>query len=110
MQKTIYEVMEASKEFKVKDAKEINQACTSNYDDSFIKPLNERFENKQEALEFLSNLESEVRFYEGFAIPYYKVTEFFVEENVYNECDDWLSGGDVLGYSKMNFKFENGEA
>lgn len=110
MEKILYEIIESSREFRFKDAKEISQGCTNDYSDCHFKPLNERFENKQDALDFLSKLESEVIFREGFVMPYYDVKEFFIEENVYNDCDDWLSGGDILEYSKMNFNLEEVEA
>lgn len=111
MKKTIYEVMKVSREISYKNRNEICVGCTTkNNNKLFIKPLNERFENKQDALDFLSKLESEVIFREGFVKPYYEVTEYFVEENVYNEWDEWLDGGDILAYSKMNFNLEEVEA
>jgi hypothetical protein len=103
MERTVFEIMEASREIYAKNKSEIVEGCTTKSDDvdnMFVKSTNERFENEADAMEFLLRMESVVRFYES-TIPYYEVTEFFVEVNVYDEDDTWVNGGDICGYSKM---------
>lgn len=100
MERTLYEIMKASREIKLKNKKEIVEGCTTKVDDLNVKPTNERFDTEQEAMDFLARMKSEVRFYES-TIPYYEVTEYFVEQNTYDEDDTWVSGGDICGYSKL---------
>ena len=62
----------------------------------------ERFTDKQEAIDFL-----ELNYTSEFDIVGRKVifTEYLIEENVYNECDDWLSGGDLVEFADINYGF-----
>ena len=33
---------------------------------------------------------------------FYNVTEYYIEENEYDEDGDWLTGGDIYDFSEMN--------
>lgn len=62
-----------------------------------IKP----FENKEDALRELKKYQSEIRTIYGNAGKGYSVTEYYVEENEYDEDGEWIGGGDVWEFSKM---------
>ena len=62
----------------------------------------ERFTDKQEAIDFL-----ELNYTSEFDIVGRKVifTEYLIEENVYNECDEWLNGTDLVEFADINYGF-----
>lgn len=100
MKQTFYELKEASREIKLKNKKEIVEGCTTKVDDVFIIATIDKFVSEEEAMERLAKMKSEVRFFDSI-VPYYKVTEYFVEENIYDEDGSWIDGGDISGYSKL---------
>ena len=84
----------------VKRQKDIYKGCTLDQDNSFPEIL-KPYDNKDDAMKVLGSYETEIRRLNGGAGPYYQVTEYYVEENVYDEYGDWESGGDVWGFSEI---------
>lgn len=81
---------------------EIKRGCTleqDNQEPEIIQP----FADKEEALEELKKYKSEVIKLSGGAGTYYSVTEYYVEENEYDEDGEWISGGDVWEFAEMEF-------
>lgn len=98
-----YEIMRITREISYKDRHEIKEGCTldqSNQEPKIIKS----FDGKDEALEALKSYQSDIQKLSGGAGPYYSVTEYYVEENEYDENGDWVSGGDVWEFSKMRIE------
>lgn len=97
-----YELKRNEREVKYKDRKEIEPGCTLAQADQEPEVIKE-FTDKEEALEALKDYQSEVVKYEGVCGSIYKVTEYYVEENEYDEDGEFVEGGDVWDYSTMDF-------
>ena len=37
---------------------------------------------------------------------FFKVTEYYIEENEYDDDGEWISGGDIWKFSKMPSEYE----
>lgn len=99
-----YELKKDSIEVRYKDRKEIKPGIvltSDNQEPELIKT----FDNKEEALEELRKYKSSIteHTYNGIL---YVVEEYYVEENTYDDEDEdeWLSGGDVCDFSKMEIE------
>lgn len=95
-----YEIRKNTKEISCKKRVEIKAGCTldqENQDPEIIKA----FDDKEEALNELKQYKSEICKLSGGAGSYYLVTEYYVEENGYDEDCEWVSGGDVWAFSEM---------
>lgn len=90
MNRTIYELIEGNAAFRKSENIEIKDFCTidKDTDPQIIKA----FDTKEEALEALKKYQSDVRDYES----YIHVTEFYIQEVIRNEDDEWVDGGDIL--------------
>lgn len=95
-----YELRKNTREISYKERNEITEGCTLNQMDQEPEII-ESFDSKEEALKKLENKESEICQLSGGAGAYYSVTEYYVEENEYDEDGEWVEGGDVYGFSKM---------
>lgn len=60
------------------------------------------YDTVEEAKTDLKNRKSSVSLTSSFSNKYYLVEEYFIEENEYDEDGEWISGGDIWGYSEMN--------
>ena len=60
------------------------------------------FEDKEEALAELRKYESDIRTFRTAIGTMYLVTEFYVEENTYDDDGDFIEGGDIWDYSQMD--------
>lgn len=58
-------------------------------------------ETLEEAQEKLKKLKTDIKenHYNG---TFYNVTEYYIEENEYDEDGEWLTGGDIYAFSEMN--------
>ena len=95
-----YELCENIQEISYADREKIKKGCTRN-EDSNQNPEITSFFRKEDALEALKDCKSEIQEMSSHGIIYFKVTEFHVEENVYDRDGDWIRGGDVLDFSEM---------
>ena len=89
-----YELKKCSAEFTWKERKEIKEGCTM-YD---VEPekLGE-FETLEKAEEELAKYKTEISDSGGL----FSVTEYMIQENEYDEDGEWIDGGDVWSFSKM---------
>lgn len=93
-----YELKRNSVEVKKEDVRE---GCAA-VDDMNAQPtLIKSFESKEEALEALEEHNTEIYSISAIAGTVYNVTEYYVEENEYDEDGEWISGGDIWEISKM---------
>ena len=93
-----YELKMNSVEVKKEDVRE---GCAA-VDDMNAQPtLIKSFESKEEALEELKKHNTEIYSISAVVGTVYNVTEYYVEENEYDEDGEWISGGDVWEISKM---------
>lgn len=92
-----YELKMNSVEVKKEDVRE---GCA--VDDMNAQPtLIKSFESKEEALEELKKYNTEKDEFSTETGTLCNVTEYYVEENEYDEDGEWISGGDVWEVSKM---------
>ena len=95
-----FELRKNNVEISYKNRSEIMEGCTLNQDNQdpiIIKS----FDNKDDALFELQNYTTDVRKLSGGAGSYYSITEYYIEENTYNENGEWIEGGDVLEFSEI---------
>lgn len=95
-----FEVRKNHIEISFKNRSRIKSGCTFDAQDQYPEIM-EIFNDKEAALEALKKYKSEIQKLSGGAGSYYLVTEFYVEENVYDYDGEWISGGDVLKFSEM---------
>ncbi len=100
-----FEIKKNEREISYKNRSEIKVGCTleqDNQEPAVIKS----FDSKEEALKALKGHKTDIRELSGGTgkNSYFTVIEYYVEENEYDEDDEWISGGDVLGVSKMNIE------
>lgn len=98
-----YELRENSREVKYKERFEITKGCTQ-FQESSEPVLIKTFGTKEEALEELKNYKSSIREFSANTGTCYEVTEYYVEEAEYDEDGDWIAGGDIWGFSKMEIE------
>lgn len=92
-----YELKKNSIEIKKAD---VAQGCAVN--DMNAEPeVVKSFDNKDDALNELKNYSTEIRDFSSPVGTMCSVTEYFVEENEYDEDGEWISGGDVWEISEI---------
>lgn len=95
-----FEIIQNYKEINWRNKHEIEEGCTTKQDNQQAKIL-KSFDNKNEALQELWKYRTDIAEYSGSAGTYYAITEYYVEENIYNKDGEWVEGGDIWEYSKM---------
>lgn len=99
-----YELIESNIEIDYKNRREIREGYTLCQDEQWPIVI-ESFKNAHEALEELKSYKTEIaeqRSYHG--ARYFDMTEYYVQENEYDEDGDWLSGGNVIEFSKIEIQ------
>lgn len=94
-----YELFKNDIEISLRDKDRIVEGCTLDQGDCDPE-LIRSFDNKEEALSELQNYKSDIRELKGNLGTYYQVTEYYVQENTYDE-DGFVEGGDVWEFTKM---------
>ena len=89
----------------------IQPGCTADFADvNQDSELIAAFENLETAKAALSEYETYVNFFTSSRMQCVSVTEYWVEENIYNVDDDgdadWVGGGDIWEYSNMPEELE----
>lgn len=95
-----YELRKNTREIRYRDRKEIKEGCTLNQDDQYPEIISS-FDSKEEALESLKGYKTKIIDYSLATGTYYSVTEYYVEENEYDEEGKWLGGGGIYEFSKI---------
>ena len=95
-----YELMKNDIEINWRDKEKIVQGCTLDQGDCDPE-LIKSFYTKEEALEELKKYKSDIRELKGNLGTYYKITEYYSEENTYDEDGNFVEGGDIWEFSEM---------
>lgn len=98
-----YEIRKNTREISYKNRMEIKQGCTLEQDNQ-VPEIIKSFDDKDEALNELKSYKSDIRKLSGILGTYYAVTEYYVEENEYDEDGEWASGGDAWEFSEMKIE------
>lgn len=98
-----YELIKNTVEISCKE--EIYEGCTLDQQDQEPEIL-KSFDDKAEALKALESHDTEIQRLSGGSGTYYSVTEYYVQENEYDEDGSWIGGGDVWAFSKMPEEIE----
>lgn len=97
-----FEIRENSMEVSWSNRHKITQGCTVNNDNTQQYPeILESFDNEYDAVKELSKYNSTVEEMRGNTGTYYIVTEYYVEENEYDEDGEWVGGGDIVTFAKL---------
>lgn len=99
MQKKQFEVRRDSREFYYKNRKKIEGFCVQTNDND--PEIISTFDTLDEAKALLSTLESSVVYYEGSPFNFYRVEQYYIEENEYDEDGEWVSGGDIWEWTPV---------
>lgn len=95
-----FEIIENIRE--IKTLKDVHEGCTTESTDQYPNTI-ASFETLEEAREELKKYQSEACYCQGFACGFYKVTEYYIEENEYNDDGEWIGGGDIWDFAESNF-------
>lgn len=91
---TKYDLIKASVE--VRKEKDIKEGCT--FDDEYPEVI-EQFDTREDALAALAKLHSSYRELSSHGMRYYDVTEYSVEENIYDEDGEFVEHESIIEYS-----------
>lgn len=78
------------------EVKNYYEGCTTDRNDTTPEVI-KTFDNKDEALEDLKNYKTSVTDFRS----YYLVEEYYVEEQIQDEDGEFIDGGDIWEYSKL---------
>lgn len=92
-----YEIKRNTAELNKKS--EVREGVTIEQDNQDPEVL-ESFDTIEEARKTLKNYKSSCEKVEGYHAAFYRVTEIYIEENVYDEDDEWIDGGDVWAFAE----------
>lgn len=101
-----YELIERTAEIRYKDRMDIQEGCTSLEPD---QKLIKSFDSLEESKEELKKYKTSVRKFSSHSMGYFKVTEYLIEENEYDEDGELESAGDVWEYSKLEIEVVESE-
>lgn len=91
---TKYDLIKASIE--VRKEKDIKEGCT--FGDEYPEVI-EQFDNREDALAALAKFHSSYRELSSHGMRYYDVTEYSVEENIYDKDGDFVEHESIIEYS-----------
>lgn len=95
----VFELKRDTRELSWKERTDIKEGCTVYCQDpDTVK----RFTNLAEAMEELAKYETKICKLSGTCGVYFLIEEYYVEESVYNEDDEWIEGGDIHGFSAIS--------
>ena len=94
----VYELKAVSAEILYKDRKRIKPEICLEYNYSQNPLLVKTFASPEEAMEELGKRKTTV----VYTRKYFLVIEYYVEESEYDEGGDWISAGDIWGYSEFD--------
>ncbi len=94
------ELFKNTVEINWRDKGKIVEGCTIGQGDCDPELL-ASFDNKDEALEALKKYKSNIRELSGNLGKYYEITEYYIQENIYDEEGTFIEGGDIWEFSQM---------
>lgn len=98
---TKYEIKKNYVEIKYADRMDIEPGCSAGSESDEVL---ESFDSKEKAIHALKKYESSIDLLSSNAGSYFAIEEFVIEENKYDEDGDFVDGGDILEFSKMEIK------
>lgn len=96
---TRFEIIKNRREISYNDRAEIREGCTLEQADQEPERL-ESFDNLEAAREALKRYKSKVEKLSG-AGTFFSVTEYYIQDAEYDDCGDWIGGGDVWDFAGM---------
>jgi hypothetical protein len=93
-----FEIRKNTAEYSFRKRKNIHTGCTTEQQDQYPEVV-EDFDGLEEAKEALKKYNSDIRKTSGNVGTLYEVTEYYIEENVYDEDGEWISGGDIWEFA-----------
>lgn len=97
-----YEIKKGYEEVSWKDRKKIMPGITVDTDGDKEPELIAEFDTLEEARKELKKYESSIWLLSGGAGAYYGIEEYYIEENEYEEDGEWVDGGSIWEFSKMD--------
>ena len=101
--KTLFEIIKNTTEVKKAMAKEIKSGITLEQDNCSPEVI-KSFDTLEEAKKALLEYKSSIDELSGSTGKYYSVTEYYVQENIYDDEDEWRDGGDVWEYAPFHIE------
>lgn len=100
-----FEIRKESVEINYKNRFDIKEGITLQDVDCVHNPeLIEIFDTLEEAREALKKYKTSIRTFKATLGTIFLVTEYYIEENVYDEDGEWIEGGDVFDFTPMIIK------
>ena len=93
---TVFEVVKNTRE--VKNLTDITNGVTLQQD-SYFPEIIDSFDTLEEAETELSKYTSEIDELSGGNGKFYTVTEYYVQENTYDDDGEWRDGGDIWAFA-----------
>lgn len=94
--KTLYEIIKNTRE--VKKPKEITSGVTLAQDD-YSPEIIKSFDTKKDAIKELEKYASKIDELSGSNGKFYSVTEYYIQENIYDDEDEWRDGGNIWAFA-----------
>lgn len=82
----------------VRKESETEEGCTLQQRNQMPEVL-ESYNTLEEAREELKKYKGSVEYIKD-VVPYFQVVEYYIEQNEYDEDDEWISGGDVWDFAE----------
>lgn len=95
-----FELFKNTVEINWREKDRIEEGCTMDQGDCDPEII-KSFDNKDEALEALKKYKSDIRELSGNLGKYYEITEYYIQENIYDEEGTFIEGGDIWEFSEM---------
>ena len=99
---TKFELKNATREIDYKNKKEITEGCTIYHEGVVWGELIKSFDTKDAALEELKKCKSEAE-YCSVGVSFYYITEYYVEENNYDEDGEFVNSEGIWAFAANNF-------
>lgn len=97
-----FELKESNIEIGYKNRREIVEGCSL---DVYQNPrIIKTFDNKEDAIKELQNYKTNITKLSGVTGAYYNVTEFYVEENIYDKNGEFISNEGIHEFSKIEIE------
>lgn len=97
-----FEIIQNRRQIDRKKRAEIRAGCTTRQDDQWPDVM-KSFDNLEDALESLKGYTSSIFEQTASTGRYYTVTEYYVQENEYDEKGEWV-GGDIWEFSPFQIR------
>lgn len=97
-----FELKESNVEIGYKNRREIVEGCSLDIDQN--PRIIKAFDNKEDAIKELQNYKTNITELSGVIGTYYDITEFYVEENIYDEDGEFISNEGIHEFSKIEIE------